>query len=203
MPAQKIRACVMFRVLTCLTGQHDWRLVILAGIVCFLTSLAAINLLHRARTTAGGVRTGWIVAAGAATGCGIWATHFIAILAYDPGVPIGYGVGLTVLSLLVAMVVTSLGLGFAVDRRSPWGPPLGGAVVGAGVAVMHYTGMGALELPGRVTLSSDLLLASIVAGVAFATAALMLATRRSDARSAAVAALLLALAIVSHHFIAM
>ena len=82
----------MFRTLTCLTTQHDWRLVVVAGVVCFLSSLTAITLFYRARSTAGRASAIWIVAAGIATGCGIWATHFLAMLAYEPGIPIAYGV---------------------------------------------------------------------------------------------------------------
>jgi len=72
----------MFRILSCLTTQHDWRLVVVAGLVCFLSSLTAITLFNRARSTTGRLRAIWIAAAGAATGCGIWATHFLAMLAY-------------------------------------------------------------------------------------------------------------------------
>src|SRR5205814_1115252 len=97
----------MFRVLTCLATEHDWRLVIVAGVVCFLASLTAISMFNRARATQGRARASWILAAGAATGCGIWATHFIAMLAYDPGFWVSYNVGLTALSLLVAVVVTA------------------------------------------------------------------------------------------------
>src|SRR5580658_3845539 len=100
----------MFRVLNCLTTQHDWRLVIVAGIVCFLSSLTAIMLFNRARATIGRVRVIWITAAGAATGCGIWATHFLAMLAYEPGVPVAYNITLTTLSLLTAAAITTGGL---------------------------------------------------------------------------------------------
>jgi NO-binding membrane sensor protein with MHYT domain len=41
----------MFRVYTCLTVDHDWRLVVLAVIVCFLASAVAISLFHRAQAT--------------------------------------------------------------------------------------------------------------------------------------------------------
>src|ERR1700674_5427795 len=92
----------MLRVYSCLTSQHDWRLVLLAGAVCFLTSVAALNLFHRACATTGGTRALWLVTAGAATGYGVWATHFIAMLAYSAGVPLGYDLGLTVVSLLAA-----------------------------------------------------------------------------------------------------
>ena len=71
----------MFRVLTCLTTEHDLRLVVIAGMICFLASFTAIDLFGRARALAGRERAVWLLAAGAATGCGIWATHFVAILA--------------------------------------------------------------------------------------------------------------------------
>src|SRR5437016_10590191 len=128
----------MFRVFNCLASEHDWRLVIVAGIVCFLASLTAISLFNRARATTGRARTTWIVTAGAATGCGIWATHFIAMLAYDPGVVMGYDVALTAASLVVAIIVTACGLGLAVNGPARSAAPLGGAVVGGGVACMHY-----------------------------------------------------------------
>src|ERR1700756_3602393 len=123
----------MFRVFNCLTPEHDWRLVIVAGIVCFLASLTAISLFNRARATAGRARAKWIIAAGAATGCGIWATHFIAMLAYTPGVPIAYNIKLTVVSLLAAISVTCVGLAVAVYGRTKVAAAIGGGVVGAGV----------------------------------------------------------------------
>jgi len=193
----------MFRVLTCLTGEHDLRLVALAGLICFLASCAAVTLMHRAATSVGRSRAIWIATAGAATGCGIWATHFIAMLAYDPGVVVGYGVVLTVLSLLAAIAVTSIGFALAVNGRARWAAPVGGGIVGGGVACMHYLGMWALELPGHVTWAPELVVASIALGVAFAAAALALAHVYARPMYSAAAALLLTVAIVSHHFTAM
>ena len=193
----------MFRILTCLGTEHDWRLVVVAGAICFLASLTAISLFRRARDVAGRARASWIVAAGAATGCGIWATHFVAMLAYDPGIAIAYNVGLTALSLLAAVAVTSVGLAVAV--YNPWGKgaPIGGGIVGLGVACMHYLGMWAVELPGRVTWSLDLVIVSIALGMLLGIAALTVAVKRDDIRTMVLAALLLTLAIVSHHFTAM
>ena len=191
----------MYRILSCLGGEHDLRLVVLAGLICFLASVTAINLLHRAWATSGRARVLWVGLAGAATGCGIWATHFIAMLAYDPGVAVAYDVGLTSLSLVAAIVVTAAGLGLAVNR--PGRAALGGAIVGGGVACMHYTGMWALQLPGHVHWSPDLVALSIVLGVLFGMAAMAVATRRADLRGTTLAGLLLTLAIVSHHFTAM
>jgi methyl-accepting chemotaxis protein len=193
----------MFRVLTCLTTEHDWRLVIVAGVICFLSSLVAINLFHHARATSKFARMSWIAAAGIATGSGIWATHFIAMLAYDPGIGMAYDIALTVLSLVAAAVITSMGLAIAVYGRPPWGAAIGGGIVGAGVASMHYTGMSAVELPGHIVWDPLLVTASIVLGMLLGMAALTAAARRADMRSKLLAAVLLTLAIVSHHFTAM
>ena len=193
----------MYRVLTCLGTEHDWRLVALAAAVCFLASLAAVSLFRRARATQGRAHLIWIGTAGTATGGGIWATHFIAMLAYEPGVATAYGIGLTALSLLAAIVVTSAGLYVAVNGPNPWSAAVGGGILGAGVASMHYLGMSALQLPGQVTWALDLVAISIALGVLFGTAALWAAVRRNNWRGTLAAALLLTLAIVSHHFTAM
>src|SRR5712691_7897406 len=193
----------MFRVLTCLTTEHDWRLVIVAGIVCLFASVTAISLFNRARATEGHTRAIWIVGAGTAAGCGIWATHFIAMLAYEPGVPITYDISLTALSLIAAACVTAGGLGVAVSGPPQWGPLVGGGIVGAGIACMHYLGMWAVELPGRVTWSLDLVLASVALGMLFGMFALTIAVRRNDIQGTCAAAVLLTLSIVLHHFTAM
>ena len=193
----------MFRVFNCLTTQHDLRLVVVAGLICFLASFTAIDLFRRARALSGWARVGWIVVAGGAAGCGIWATHFIALLSYEPGVPVAYNLGLTALSLLVAAVITSLGLGVAVYVGRTWAAAVGGSIVGVGVVCMHFLGMSAVELPGRIGWSLDLVVAAIVLAMLFGSASLVVAMMRRDLRQRLLAALLLTLSIVSLHFTAM
>ena len=193
----------MFRVLNCLTVEHDWRLVLLAALVCFLASVTAVNLFRCAQSTTGRGRATWIVTAGAATGCGIWATHFIAMLAYEPGVRTAYDIGLTALSLVAAVGITGIGLSIAVFRPTRWSAPAGGAILGGGIACMHYLGMWALEVPGWVTWDLHLVTTSVALGMLFGMGALAVAVRHMDMRGTFGAALLLTLAIVSHHFTAM
>src|SRR5215471_14419760 len=173
----------MFRVLTCLTTEHDWRLVVVAGVVCFLASLTAVSLFHRARASAGRPRAIWIAAAGAATGCGIWATHFIAMLAYDPGVSIAYNIGLTALSLMAAATITAVGLAVAVYNPERWAAPAGGAIV-----AHHFTAMGAVEIvpdPTRIMSAFSLspgALAMAVANAALAVLGMSLISAFADSR---------------------
>ena len=193
----------MFRVFNCLSTEHDWRLVILAGIVCFLASIAAVSLFHRAKALRGRTRTGWLLTASVATGAGVWATHFIAMLAFDPGIPIAFDVVLTVGSLLIAIAVMSVGLAIAVYGKPRWSAAAGGAVVGGGIACMHYTGIAAVEISGDIVWATDLVVASIVLGIALGAAALETAAHGETRYSMVAAAGLLTLAIVSHHFTAM
>jgi diguanylate cyclase (GGDEF)-like protein/PAS domain S-box-containing protein len=193
----------MFRVFTCLTTQHDWRLVVLAGFVCLLSSLCGTSLFYRAKAAVGRARLMWVGLDAAAAGCGIWATHFIAMLAYDPGLSTGYDPGLTIVSLILAIAVTGVGLGVALSSFSRWPGAIGGAVIGGGIAAMHFTGMMALEVPGHASWSVELVLASIFPGVLFGGLAFFIATRRDGRRDYWFATFALTLAIVSHHFTAM
>ncbi len=108
----------MFRVLSLphQAGRRRFRLgIVLArlGLLrcqhCCCQHFPSCAIAVRART-----RLIWIAIAGAAIGYGIWATHFIAMLAYEPGVTTGYGIVLTALSLATAMLLTSGGVGLAV-----------------------------------------------------------------------------------------
>ncbi|RXG88673.1 EAL domain-containing protein [Bradyrhizobium zhanjiangense] len=193
----------MFRVFSCLTVEHDFRLVVLAGLVCFVASIVAVSIFHRAIAARARTRLIWIAIAGAAIGYGIWATHFVAMLAYEPGVTTGYGIVLTALSLATAMLLTSGGFGVAVGDSGRWRAAAGGVIIGGGIASMHYLGMWALEVPGRVAWSLDLIFVSIILGMCLGYAALAVAIRYQNYRGTLAAAVLLTLAIVSHHFTAM
>ncbi|MBW8853650.1 MAG: EAL domain-containing protein, partial [Bradyrhizobium sp.] len=115
----------------------------------------------------------------------------------------GYGIVLTALSLVAAMILTSSGFGVAVSYSGRWRAAAGGGIIGAGIASMHYLGMWALEVPGRVNWSPGLVFISISLGMVLGYAALAVALGRKDRWGTFAAALLLTLAIVSHHFTAM
>jgi NO-binding membrane sensor protein with MHYT domain len=155
----------MYQVLYCLTDQHDWRLVALGGAVCLLASAAAISLFHRARAARGGARVSWVALDAVVAGGGIWATHFIAMQAYGPGAGGAYNIPLTVLSLIFAIAVTFIGLSISVSVTRAGLVALGGAVVGGGVAAMHYTGMMALEIPAHIGWTTGTVTVSIILGI--------------------------------------
>jgi len=193
----------MYQVLNCLVTEHDWRLVLLGGTICWLASAVAISLFHRARASQGAQRVTWIALDAVVGGCGIWATHFVAMLAYDPGAGAGYNIPITLTSLVFAVTISAVGLSIALLTSRPAMVAMGGAVIGIGIAAMHYTGMMAMELPARIVWSPGIVLASVLFGSVFAALALVVAVRRDDHRHIFAATGLLTVAIVSHHFTAM
>jgi len=193
----------MFTIYNCIAYEHDLRLVVLAAIVCALASFAAINFLNHVRKTSGYMRDIWLCVAATASGFGIWATHFIAMLAYSPGIPSGYNIVLTILSLLAAILLTGGGLLIASGDRMPARRWIGGATVGGGIAAMHYTGMAAFEIAGRIQWNTALVVVSIALGAAIGAMALSAGLRDGSMKWTAIGAVLLTLAICSHHFTAM
>ncbi|MBV8472001.1 MAG: diguanylate cyclase, partial [Hyphomicrobiales bacterium] len=190
-------------VYLCLVGQHDLRLVALAAAICGVAAFAAINLLHHVIRSEGAFRTLWLAVAALASGAGIWATHFIAMLAFNPGAPVGYNAVLTGASLAAGVAMTGLGFMTAISAAFPFARALGGAIVGIGVALMHYMGMDALEVSGSIQWDPSLVVASIILSVLLGAAALEIGLRRLTAPAVAFGALLLAAAICSLHFTAM
>jgi NO-binding membrane sensor protein with MHYT domain len=190
----------MFRAFHSLATEYDWRLVAGAAMVCASASLIAVHLLHRAYVLSGPTQIMSIAASSAATGFGIWATHFIVMLGYGPGVPVAYALGPTLLSLLIAVCVTSLGLATAVVSRAWWAALGGGAIIGAGIGAAHYIGMWAVEAPASVSWDTSLLTASTAIAILLAMAALRAASRRSNTQATLAVTILLTLAIVSQHF---
>ena len=193
----------MYRIFYCLRDQHNWKLVILAAFVCVMSSFVAVLILNRAQATQGSQRLRWVLTAGASAGFGIWATHFIAMLAYDPGLKIGFDLRLTLLSLVCAMGITAGGFEIGLSRAFKHANLTGGAVVGTGIASMHYLGMMALNVPGHVIWAGDLVATSILFGLVLGALAIWAITQPAKSRIGRFGAPLLVLAIVSHHFSAM
>jgi signal transduction histidine kinase len=192
----------MLRVLACVAEDHDLRLVVVAALICALAAFTAFSLRQRAVETAAiGVRLRWLTAAAAVTGAGVWSTHFVAMLAFKPNMPIGYDLGLTSLSIVIAIAITWFGL--AVALFLPRLALLGGAVVGGAVGSMHYVGMAAMRVQAVVTWDAGYVLASLAIGIVLGAAALWTAQHMPGLRGRVFGALLLVLGICGLHFTAM
>jgi len=193
----------MLKIYNCIATAHDLRLVGLAALVCVLASFAAINLLRHARKSHGQMRGVWLAVSAISTGFGIWATHFVAMLAFTPGIPSGYNIVLTILSLVAAILLTGAGLAVSLVPNWRHGPWIGGVIVAGGIAAMHYTGMAAFEIAGIILWDPVLVAASIILGAAIGAVALPVGLHGAEEKWKIGGAVLLTLAICSHHFTAM
>src|SRR5882672_7106674 len=90
-------------------GTHDPYLVALSIFVASFASYTALDLGGRVAAARGAARGVWLAAAAITMGGGIWSMHFIGMLAFRMPIPISYDIGLTTVSLLVAIFVTRVG----------------------------------------------------------------------------------------------
>ncbi len=193
----------MQTVLTTLFYHHDLRLVGMAAVVCALSAYAGMTLLNHARRTEGTMRYVWLGIAAVSVGFGIWGTHFIAMLSFSSGMPTGYNLPLTLLSLAIAVGIVGAGLLYATLTTRRLDAALAGAVVGVGISAMHYVGMTALLLGGQIVWDPWLVAVSLTLGMGLGSAAILAGTWSGGWRSRSRGAILLTLAIVSMHFTAM
>jgi NO-binding membrane sensor protein with MHYT domain len=169
---------------------------------CFL----GLRCTTRARTGPRRSRLRWLLLAALSIGvAGIWTMHFVAMLGFSiPGETIRYNVPVTILSMLISVVVVSVGLlivGFGGDG---FGPLLtGGLIIGVGVASMHYIGMSAMRMPGSMHYNTGLVALSVVIAVVTGTVALLAALRLDTVWSALGACLIMGVAISGMHYTGM
>ena len=98
----------------------------------------------------------WLAGAAAVFGCGVWATHFVSMLAFQPRLPSSYEVTTTLLSAAVASLGAwaAFAAADALQRRHGQfaGMMAGGTLLGASIAAMHFIGMAAMNLPAQSAL---------------------------------------------------
>jgi NO-binding membrane sensor protein with MHYT domain len=186
--------------------SHGWIVPALAYTMSCLGALLGLLATARARSVTGPSRAGWLVlAAFAIGGTGIWVMHFIAMLGFDvPAADVRYGLGYTLVSILIAVVIVGAGLftiGFA--RRTPAILLISGVVTGLGVAAMHYTGMAAVHVNGHIEYDAARVLGSIVIAVVACTAALWAALYVRGSLATVGAALVMGLAVSGMHYTGM
>ncbi|WP_405876161.1 MULTISPECIES: MHYT domain-containing protein [unclassified Streptomyces] len=150
-------------------------------------------------------KPGWLALGAASIGCGIWTMHFIAMLGFQiEQTGIRYDLGLTVLSLAVAVVVVGIGV-FIVGYLGAGKGMLAtaGVVTGVGVAAMHYLGMAAMQVNGNIQYDPLTVALSVAIAIVAATAALWAAVSIRGFLSSLGASLVMGVAVSGMHYTAM
>jgi diguanylate cyclase (GGDEF)-like protein len=194
----------MIDVVLCIAVEHDPWLVLLAIAICCVGAFVVAQMFERAQATSSLQRFGWIFLTAIAAGATIWCTHFVAMIAYKVDVPIHLDPVLTIVSLIVAIAGTAIGLSVAIWRPAPVFPLIGGGLAGGAIAAMHFTGMAAYRVDGIVEWRSSYVIVSVVCAIVFASAAFaVLCSARFGRYRLLLGTGLLVTAIATLHFIAM
>ncbi len=193
----------MDRILYCLTSEHDWRWTLAAGLLCVLGVGTAFRLLTEARAHPRARRRELALLGAVVGGVTAVSTHFAAMQGYDAGGEVRYGLALTLVSFMLGLGGVAVGAVLLLTRDTRLHRGLAAVVGLAGVVGMHFVGIAALELPGRIIGWDPALAAAAVGGgmaIALLTGAVVYG---KGAFRFAATCLSGALAIVFLHFTAM
>jgi NO-binding membrane sensor protein with MHYT domain len=184
---------------------YDLPMIILSWVVSAIGAFTALSAIGRARqTTTGRVDRFNVLMAGVALGgVGIWAMHFIGMLGWRVDLGVGYRLLETMVSLVAAIIVSTLALGFVAAGPALWRVLVAGPVAGIGVTVMHYLGMYSMRFNGFFAWDWNIVALSAAIAMTAATAALWLAFNTHRLWHRALAAPVMATAVVLMHYTGM
>jgi PAS domain S-box-containing protein len=186
------------------SGSFNLALVLLSVVIATGASYTALDLAGRLRVSRGRTRLAWLTLAAVTMGGGIWSMHFVAMLAFVMPMPVSYDLGLTSLSLVVAVVVTGLGF-WAVSRGGVTVRAIlvGGLLMGAGICSMHYIGMAAMRMHATFTYDKALVAVSFLIAAGASVVALRLSLASMNVAQRAGGAVAMGAAIAGMHYTGM
>jgi len=191
-----------------LSGRYDWRLVALSIAIPVYASYTAFDLAGRIASSQGRRRALWLGCGATAMGIGIWAMHYIGMLALILPVPVLYNVPIVGFSLLAAISSSAVAL-FVVSRKDLSEVYLvgGSLAMGGGIAATHYSGLAAMRLAAYPVYNPGFVALSVVVAVVASGAALQLARLRNEAKKPArmrvASAIAMGFAIAAAHYTSM
>jgi signal transduction histidine kinase/CheY-like chemotaxis protein len=192
-----------------LIGTYVTPLVIVSVLVAIFASYTALSLAGRVAHSNGVATRWWIAGGGVAMGTGIWAMHFIGMLAFRLPIRLGYDLWITLLSLLLPIMVSGLALWRVSQSELPIKHLVSGALLmGVGISTMHYTGMAAMQMDPGIFYAPSLFIASVFIAIVASGGALWLAFRlRLNTRNVLLAraggACVMGIAIAGMHYTGM
>jgi signal transduction histidine kinase/DNA-binding response OmpR family regulator len=194
-----------------LTGSYNLFLVALSVIVACLAAYSALRIVGRINAAPTLLtKSLWLLAGASTMGIGVWAMHFVGMLAFILPIAVGYNPAITLFSMLPSILASGVMLVvISHDRIGIGRLLLGGTLMGAGIGVMHYTGMYAMQMDAVMLYDLPLFLASIVVAVVLASVALytkfLVGNNLESGRNwtQVVAAIIMGLAVAGMHYTGM
>ncbi|MGE3652297.1 MAG: MHYT domain-containing protein, partial [Reyranellaceae bacterium] len=157
---------------TAMRSTYRPSLVVLSYLIASFAGFTFLRFAGRL-TELPTLRALWLGAGAVTMGGGIWAMHFVGMLAYELPVPVAYDPLVTAASAVPAIVAAGVALNLiAQPSIGPGRLLIGGVLMGLGIGLMHYSGMAGMELEGTVRYDPVLFLASVVVAIALSVVAL-------------------------------
>jgi diguanylate cyclase len=183
---------------------HEPWLVALSLVVAIQGAYVGLSLAVQVAVAAGLRRRLLLAGAALSLAVAIWSMHFVGMLAARLPFPVDYLVFPTLLSFLVCVIVVGAAV-FAVSAGplTPLRLAISAAVMGSGIACMHYIGMTALHASAHMEHALPFVIASVAVGIAASGLALWLASGRRGRPPLLLSAIALGIAIAGMHYTAM
>jgi diguanylate cyclase (GGDEF)-like protein/PAS domain S-box-containing protein len=160
------------------TGSYSLQFVALSVLLAMFASYSALDLTGRVTSARGNLRIVWLGFGASAMGLGIWAMHYVGMLALTLPMPVFYHVPTVLLSLFAAIAASVVAL-YVVSQpeMGTWSLALGSVAMGSAIAAMHYIGMAAMRCQSTVSYNDQIVALSIAIGIGVSFVALKLAFR--------------------------
>ena len=157
-----------------ISGHHAPFLVALSSAIAVLTAYMAFYVLRLSNQVEEiRIRRFLSSLGGLVMGVGIWAMHFIGMLGFELNRSITYDPAITALSLIPAVSASIIALSLFERSNPGWTRlMLAGTLLGAGIAILHFIGMSAIEFNGLIRYDINMLVLSLVLTVMLAVMAL-------------------------------
>lgn len=193
-----------------MTYSHQWSLVAFSVFIAIFAAYTTLRVAFRLAWASQATRPYWIAGGAGSLGIGIWAMHFVGMLALHLPVPVAYDPLMTALSLLPALLASAIALSMLgrSQQASVVSRFVASSLMGLGIVAMHYSGMAAMKMAPPITNDPTLLALSLLIAVGASWVALSLFSRERREASPSLgrrlaSAVLMGLAIAGMHYTGM
>jgi PAS domain S-box-containing protein len=190
-------------------GRYSYQLVLLSIAIAMAASYVALDMAGRTTAARGQARRAWLAGGAFSMGVGIWAMHYIGMLAFALPVEVRYDIPTVGYSLIAAVAASAVALAVTSREHLTRTAVVAGALaMGTGIVSMHYIGMDAMRLDAICVWNVPRVALSAVVAVIVSLVALLLAFHfRRDGRSLAplkiASSAAMGVAIAAMHYTAM
>ncbi|WP_397451740.1 putative bifunctional diguanylate cyclase/phosphodiesterase [Pseudomonas sp. NA-150] len=158
---------------------HYGLLVVLAYLIACAANFATLDMAERlSHAEKPEAQTLWCWLGAMCLAVGIWAMHFINMLAFQAPIEVHYDLHITVMSLLIALIAGLVVMRMLSNTSLSTTQYIHSSIlVGLGITAMHYVGMSALRSNATQYYEPRLFALSTLTAIASSLAILLLAVR--------------------------